>query len=265
MIRFVCSVCGASRKVPDDMAGRKIKCQDCQEMARVPEGETSGGERTDAGNRQGVVISCPSCKQKLKVPDDAIGKAVKCPGCGDAIKVNAPATELEPEIKPAPTAGPFLVDCPACKQKLRAPEAAIGKTVDCPDCGSPLMITGPSDAVAVPKEPAEVYEGVDLSTLFPGHPEPFQPRPRQDEPPYPGPKWEYRVEEWDTLDQDSEEHPLNTLGAKGWELVSVAFCPERMRTEEEYLRGRKYSHPDTSEGVTRVSGSWRMVFKRKIL
>jgi hypothetical protein len=30
MIRFVCPECGAARKVPDDMAGRKIKCEGCQ-------------------------------------------------------------------------------------------------------------------------------------------------------------------------------------------------------------------------------------------
>ncbi len=38
-----------------------------------------------------LVISCPSCKAKLKAPDNAIGKAVKCPGCGSAIAVKAPA------------------------------------------------------------------------------------------------------------------------------------------------------------------------------
>jgi membrane-associated protease RseP (regulator of RpoE activity) len=48
-----------------------------------------------------VVIACPSCKQKLKAPDAAIGKAVKCPGCGSAIKVNAPDA---PEPAPAPAA-----------------------------------------------------------------------------------------------------------------------------------------------------------------
>jgi membrane-associated protease RseP (regulator of RpoE activity) len=35
------------------------------------------------------VIACPSCKAKLKAPDNAIGKAVKCPSCGSAIPVRA--------------------------------------------------------------------------------------------------------------------------------------------------------------------------------
>jgi S1-C subfamily serine protease len=38
-----------------------------------------------------IVISCPSCKAKLKAPDNAVGKAVKCPGCGTAIAVRAGA------------------------------------------------------------------------------------------------------------------------------------------------------------------------------
>jgi hypothetical protein len=38
-----------------------------------------------------LVIACPSCKAKLKAPDNAVGKAVKCPSCGTAIAVKAPA------------------------------------------------------------------------------------------------------------------------------------------------------------------------------
>jgi membrane-associated protease RseP (regulator of RpoE activity) len=38
-----------------------------------------------------LVIGCPSCKAKLKAPDNAVGKAVKCPSCGTAIAVKAPA------------------------------------------------------------------------------------------------------------------------------------------------------------------------------
>jgi predicted Zn finger-like uncharacterized protein len=37
-----------------------------------------------------LVIACPSCKAKLKAPDNAIGKAVKCPSCGTAIAVRDP-------------------------------------------------------------------------------------------------------------------------------------------------------------------------------
>jgi predicted Zn finger-like uncharacterized protein len=38
-----------------------------------------------------LVIACPSCKAKLKVPENAVGKAVKCPGCGTALQVPASA------------------------------------------------------------------------------------------------------------------------------------------------------------------------------
>jgi hypothetical protein len=33
---------------------------------------------------------CPRCLQKLKVPDDAIGRNVKCPGCGHTFAINEP-------------------------------------------------------------------------------------------------------------------------------------------------------------------------------
>jgi hypothetical protein len=38
-----------------------------------------------------VTVVCPSCKAKLKAPDNLVGKAVKCPGCGSAVLVKAVA------------------------------------------------------------------------------------------------------------------------------------------------------------------------------
>ncbi len=37
MIRFKCAECGAAREVPDEMGGRKLKCQDCKQTGHVPE------------------------------------------------------------------------------------------------------------------------------------------------------------------------------------------------------------------------------------
>ena len=53
-----------------------------------------------------IVISCPSCKAKLKAPDNAVGKAVKCPGCGTAIAVRAPAGAETPAPAPAAAKAP---------------------------------------------------------------------------------------------------------------------------------------------------------------
>jgi predicted Zn finger-like uncharacterized protein len=42
-----------------------------------------------------ITITCPSCHQKLGVPDDATGKSIRCPKCLQVFK--APA--LEPPIE----------------------------------------------------------------------------------------------------------------------------------------------------------------------
>lgn len=61
------------------------------------------------------VITCPSCKQELQVPEEFLGQPVKCPGCGVAFVVTAPAgtspstsesTPMEPSEPVAPKAPP---------------------------------------------------------------------------------------------------------------------------------------------------------------
>jgi membrane-associated protease RseP (regulator of RpoE activity) len=61
-----------------------------------------------------LVIACPSCKAKLKAPDNAVGKAVKCPSCGTAIAVRAPAG--------APDTAPTASRQPAGSKAPRRPE-----------------------------------------------------------------------------------------------------------------------------------------------
>ena len=52
-----------------------------------------------------LVIPCPSCKARLKAPENLIGKTVKCPNCQTAIAVKAPAnTPAPPARQPASAA-----------------------------------------------------------------------------------------------------------------------------------------------------------------
>ncbi len=46
------------------------------------------------------IISCPDCSRKLRVPDDLLGKEVKCPTCG--ITFTAPAGEGGAPAPPPP-------------------------------------------------------------------------------------------------------------------------------------------------------------------
>jgi len=49
-----------------------------------------------------ISVACPTCGTKLKAPDDAVGKKVKCPKCASLIDVLAP--EDEAAVRSAPTA-----------------------------------------------------------------------------------------------------------------------------------------------------------------
>jgi uncharacterized Tic20 family protein len=47
---------------------------------------------------------------------------------------------------------PFIVHCPGCKARLKAPEALAGKTIKCPGCSQPVHIKAPA-APAPPARP----------------------------------------------------------------------------------------------------------------
>jgi hypothetical protein len=59
-----------------------------------------------------VVVTCPACQRKARVPDAAVGKSVKCPGCGNtfpAVSADAPPPFNDPTDladEPAPPASP---------------------------------------------------------------------------------------------------------------------------------------------------------------
>jgi hypothetical protein len=56
-----------------------------------------------------VVVTCPACQRKARVPNAAIGKTVKCPGCGASLPTTAAAAELTPPPTRLP---PDLPDVP---------------------------------------------------------------------------------------------------------------------------------------------------------
>jgi DNA-directed RNA polymerase subunit RPC12/RpoP len=64
---------------------------------------------------------------------------------------------------------PLTIICPSCSAKIKAPDAAIGKTVKCPKCSSPMIISAP------PPEP-EIVEAVEVAAPVE---EEAPPRPRK--------------------------------------------------------------------------------------
>jgi predicted Zn finger-like uncharacterized protein len=55
-----------------------------------------------------TVISCPSCQKQLKVPDELIGRQVKCPGCKETFtaQAGAPPAAVQEEPEPPPRRRP---------------------------------------------------------------------------------------------------------------------------------------------------------------
>jgi predicted Zn finger-like uncharacterized protein len=47
------------------------------------------------------IVNCPKCDRKLRVPDDLIGQAVKCPTCSETFTATIAAPEPPPSV-PAP-------------------------------------------------------------------------------------------------------------------------------------------------------------------
>lgn len=83
------------------------------------------------------VLSCPACQKDLRVPDDLLGKEVKCPMCMTIFTV--PGLEGRPApLDPVPRRDPLersadLDDCPFCGEAVR-----VGARV-CSNCGEELV------------------------------------------------------------------------------------------------------------------------------
>jgi predicted Zn finger-like uncharacterized protein len=47
-------------------------------------------------------IHCPSCNRELRVPDDLLGKKVKCPACSTTFTASVAGPEAAPQAAPSP-------------------------------------------------------------------------------------------------------------------------------------------------------------------
>lgn len=94
-----------------------------------------------------VIVDCPSCNRKLRVPDDLLGRNVKCPTCGTTFQANAaseptlptPTPTFEPAKPPAPPPLPEPPPSPlglSSRQRCAyCGEDMPGDAERCPHCG----------------------------------------------------------------------------------------------------------------------------------
>ena len=89
------------------------------------------------------IISCTQCGKKMKVPDSASGKKVRCPSCKAVIAVPAPEQLVEPDDFVEPEKETAVTEAPGPKKK------AVWETGSS-DCDKPLPET--SEAYGLAKD-----------------------------------------------------------------------------------------------------------------
>lgn len=197
-----CSRCNRPLNLPESLIGKSIKCPLCASVfvaqangARTPpahehaapaEQKTAPDSKSPAANPEArtpsapaaprtAFVPCSQCQRSLNVPENLLGKSIKCPLCGTIFvaqiktaPVRPPAPRPVPEVRkkeppaasppPAPpkervpprAPGPRVVSltCAQCKRLLNVPENLLGKKITCPMCKTAF------DAPAKPAPPA---------------------------------------------------------------------------------------------------------------
>jgi WD40 repeat protein len=69
-----------------------------------------------------IVITCPGCDKKMRAPDTAAGKKIRCPGCGELTPVPRPAPALDEDERPEPPRGKKAPAAAVTAAKKRPPE-----------------------------------------------------------------------------------------------------------------------------------------------
>jgi phage FluMu protein Com len=94
---------------------------------------------------------CPACTKGLQVPNEAVGKRVKCPACAHAWQVAPPVAAVSevPEAAPAP----IRTKCSACNKVFQVPGTAAGKQVKCPACAHVWQVGAAVAAESLPELP----------------------------------------------------------------------------------------------------------------
>jgi predicted Zn finger-like uncharacterized protein len=122
------------------------------------------------------IVSCPKCARQLRVPDDLLGKNVKCPACSATFTAAGEKRAAVPRARPvAPKAeqSSFVaVSCPMCQKQMRVPSGDVGDKVKCPGCATVFTSVPDRPKASVPppkpapKPSAEDFDsGIDLSDL----------------------------------------------------------------------------------------------------
>lgn len=104
-IAFRCG-CGRSLRAPAEMAGKKTKCPGCGKVVAIPAGNgevAAGAPPQKAAAGTSPVVTC-KCGKKIATKAEWAGKVIKCPGCGEKVKVPGGAATAVQAAAPKPAA-----------------------------------------------------------------------------------------------------------------------------------------------------------------
>jgi DNA-directed RNA polymerase subunit RPC12/RpoP len=107
-----------------------------------------------------VLVSC-SCGRQLRVPDEIVGKNIRCPACKAVVLATPSAPPTIPTASAPETdtdAAMIRFTCGACGKEMQALVEYGGQETACPDCNASVMIPvrGGTAAAPVPQPPAAV-------------------------------------------------------------------------------------------------------------
>ncbi len=160
MISANCPACATRYRIPDDAAGKPVRCRRCGETFHAPEVEPAASAATapaesvnaagspvvageSADTVEPVRIECDHCGSRLKVPARAAGRRIKCPKCSHVLLVPAAVTQTEATAAPASgiSDDDFLNDLTAAE---RSGEAIMRVAPVAPAAvAAPVLATGP--------------------------------------------------------------------------------------------------------------------------
>lgn len=110
-----------------------------------------------------MTATCPTCGNKFRVPERALGQPVECPACARFFQCGSVAppslrgrpldSEKSDAVQEMPAARAAQVQAPStiryrcarCNKPLESPAHLAGHKINCPDCGQRLQVP-PSSA-----------------------------------------------------------------------------------------------------------------------
>src|SRR5262245_53094102 len=88
-VPFLCEVCNYAREVPDDYAGRTIRCPQCAAAVPLPAAAAPGPSAPAAEDTR----ACPFCAEPIK------REARKCRWCGEIVDRELAIAKQQEKVK----------------------------------------------------------------------------------------------------------------------------------------------------------------------